>query len=84
MRPLAVHPDRPRSPHFQWRAACAGSVPAELLPTKDREDLIWDLHELGWTDVEIATHTMLSTYTTARIRTRLGLVANRAQTEGVA
>jgi hypothetical protein len=82
MRPLAVNPDRPRSPHFLWKAACAGRVPAEVLPVKDREDLIWDLHELGWTDVEIAAHTMQTSYTVGRIRERLGLSANRPQTEG--
>jgi hypothetical protein len=83
MRNLAATPERPRVPRYLWAAACAGQVPAEMLPTKDREDLVWNLHELGWTDAEIAAHTFMSTYTTARIRTRLGLLGNEAQ-RGVA
>lgn len=57
-------------------AARTGHEPAEVLPTYARE---WLVHELvceGWTDVEIATWTRMSTYTTARIRERLGLAAN--------
>ena len=63
-------------------AACrAGNVPAEVLPPADRERLVGELWAAGWTDVEIATHTHMSTYTTARIRARLGLDA-LSTTEG--
>ncbi|MEV6897489.1 hypothetical protein [Amycolatopsis sp. NPDC051372] len=56
-------------------AACwSGDLPAEQLEPVDRETLVYDLWSAGWTDVEIATHTRLTTYTTARIRDRLGLV----------
>jgi len=56
-------------------------VPAEALPPADRERLVGELWAAGWTDVEIATHTHMSTYTTARIRARLGLDA-LSTTEG--
>jgi hypothetical protein len=52
-------------------------VPAEVLPTRDREDLVWHLHERGWTDDEIAEHTFMTLYTTARIRARLGLAPHQ-------
>lgn len=72
-------PPKPHPKQLQrWRrlrAACwRGELPAEVLDTADREELIYELWLRGWTDVEIAAHTMLSTYTTARIRERLGLV----------
>lgn len=58
-------------------AACrAGLEPAEALPTYARDWLVHDLVSEGWTDVEIATWTRMSTYTTARIRERLRLTAN--------
>ncbi len=78
-RRLAVDPARPeqRSKYDRWAACCQGRFPAEVLSTRDREDLIVDLHTLGWSDVEIAEHCMLSTYTTARIRDRLGLTPNQ-------
>jgi hypothetical protein len=57
-------------------AACwNGDLPAELLQPGDRDQLIYDLWEAGWTDAEVATHTRLTTYTAARIRGRLGLAA---------
>lgn len=55
-------------------AACwNGGLPAELLQRGDRDQLIYDLWEAGWTDAEVAVHTRLTTYTAARIRARLGL-----------
>jgi hypothetical protein len=58
-------------------AACrAGLEPAEALPAYARDWLVHDLVCEGWTDVEIATWTRMSTYTTARIRERLGLKPN--------
>lgn len=56
-----------------------GLEPAEALPRFARDQLIHDLWCSGWTDVEIATWTRMSTYTTARIRERLGLAANRIE-----
>lgn len=50
-----------------------GDTPADVLPTGDRELLLAELAGLGWSVVRIADHTMLSTYTTARILERLGL-----------
>lgn len=64
-----------------WRqhylAALAGEIPAEALPTHVRHRLVARLHRSGWTDVEIATHTRMTTYTTARIRAGLGLAPNQ-------
>lgn len=73
-----------------WRPDCAwvtratlrrqcreGRLPAEALDTADRAYLVHQLWELGWTDAEIATHTWMTTYTTARIRTRLKLAPHR-------
>jgi hypothetical protein len=77
-RALAIQPrPRPqRSPESLWDACCQGVLPAELLPQRDREDLIWQLHQLGWTDTEIAVHCRMSTYTVGRICDRLGLHPN--------
>lgn len=72
--PLA-DPER-RSQYRKWTRCCAGEFPAEALTPRDREDLVARLHELGWTDVQIAEHTRQSTYTTARIRDRIGLPPN--------
>lgn len=58
-----------------WR----GELPAEvlaLIDPREVDQLVFDLWSDGWTDVEIATHTRLSTYTTGRIRARLGLAAH--------
>lgn len=56
---------------------CRGGVlPAEILPAYARDWLVHELHGMGWSDVEIATHTRMSTYTTGRIRDRLGLEPN--------
>jgi hypothetical protein len=65
-----------RTPEHVWRACCAGAEPAESLCTEDREDLVVALHARGWTDLEIATHTRMTTYTTQRIRARLRLRQN--------
>lgn len=56
-----------------FRLAVTGELPADALDTHDREQLVGELWRHGWTDREIAEHTLMSTYTTARIRTRLGL-----------
>lgn len=78
-RRLTAPPSRPgnRADYRTWQQCCAGELPAEKLSTRDREDLITELYELGWPDSEIAEHTRLSTYTTARIRDRLGLTPNQ-------
>jgi hypothetical protein len=58
-------------------SACrAGLEPAEALPSYARDWLVTDLVCEGWTDVEIATWTRMTTYTTTRIRERLRLSAN--------
>lgn len=70
------HPNRPTNP-IQYRAALTGREPAEALCGADR-DLLWrTLVGWGWTDRRIAEHTRTTTYTTVRIRERLGLSANR-------
>ena len=51
-------------------------MPAEALSTRDREDLVAELHGLGWTDHQIAEHIHASTYTTIRILERLELAPN--------
>jgi DNA-binding NarL/FixJ family response regulator len=64
--------------------ACrTGHEPAEALPTYAREWLVHELVREGWTDVQIADWTRMTTYTTARIRARLDLTPNapRAQPE---
>ena len=61
-----------------YRRALRGELPAEALSnTGDREQLVHELWTAGWTDVQIASHTRWSSYTVARIRERLGHVANR-------
>src|SRR5690349_16706911 len=37
-----------------WEACCAGYMPAEALPTREREDLIVTLFGRGWTLTEVA------------------------------
>lgn len=71
---------------LHYREALAGREPAEALPTHVRHRLVAQLHGAGWTDVEIAAHTRMTTYTTARIRAGLGLLPNRpsATTRGAA
>jgi hypothetical protein len=69
-------PVLPRSRPKLWLACWQGRLPAEILPTRDREDLVWHLVDAGWTDRQIAEHTCMTEYTAARIRARLGLVGN--------
>lgn len=68
---------RQRSDYKLWVACWEGREPAEMLSTRDREDLVWNLHEQRLTDLEIAGHTRMSLYTAARIRGRLGLRPNQ-------
>jgi hypothetical protein len=75
--------DRPDNP-LLYAAARAGKQPVEALTTEDRARLITELATRGWTDVRIAEHTRQTTYTTARIRDRLGLAANVPQARAVA
>lgn len=78
------NPCRSAATRRRLLAACrAGHLPAEALDTRDRDQLVAELWRCGLTDVEIATRTHMSTYTTARIRTRLRLPARRA-TSGAA
>lgn len=56
--------------------ALDGLEPAEVLPPAERDRLMRILCGYGWTDVQIAVHTLWSTYTVGRIRERLGLAAN--------
>lgn len=80
-RRLTAPPPQPgnRADYRTWRQCCAGELPAEKLSTRDREDLIAELSELGWSDIDIAEHTKLSTYTVGRIRDRLGLAPNEGR-----
>lgn len=75
--PVDTVPLVPRSRRALWLACWEGRLPAEVLHTRDREDLVWHLVDRGWTDREIAEHTCMTEYTTARIRTRLELEANQ-------
>ncbi len=68
---------RPSTHSLTWRSCLAGRLPAEALPSAEREELVARLWQQGWSDVEIAAHTFMSTYTTTRIRTRLELPAHR-------
>lgn len=70
-----------RSGALLWRACCAGLEPAESLDARDREDLVADLVGRGWSDVEIASLTRMSTYTTARIRSRVAATAQVGEWE---
>jgi hypothetical protein len=72
-----VHHKRPVTDQVAWRLALDGDLPADALSTVDRRALVLVLHNCGWTDVEIASHTRMSTYTTARIREGLGLAGNK-------
>ena len=75
--PSALALGRPRASQWIWEACVDGREPAESLPTKDREDLVYHLvHDLRWTDLQVAEHTRMSTATTVRIRERIGLVPN--------
>ncbi|HLU98717.1 MAG TPA: hypothetical protein VKZ89_17925 [Thermobifida alba] len=78
-RPIAC-----RSGEVLWAAVCGGREPAEALHPQDREDLVAELVGLGWTDLEIAALTRMTTYTTARIRQRLELPPNEERTGAAA
>jgi hypothetical protein len=76
--PKALTLGRPRTNWKLWVRCLEGLEPAESLPALDRADLVWHLvHDLGWTDREIADHTRMTDYTTARIREHLGLKQNQ-------
>lgn len=62
-----------------YLACRRGIEPAESLTTDDRARLVAELHGLGWSDVQIADHCRMTTYTTGRIRGRLGHTANHHQ-----
>lgn len=75
--PAAIALGRPRSSQWIWEACVEGREPAESLPTNDREDLVYHLvHDLGWTDLQVAEHTRMTTSVTVRIRERIGLAPN--------
>lgn len=61
---------------LQYAAALAGREVAEALTAPDRARLVRQLHGRGWTDVQIAQRTRMTTFTTGEIRSRLGLLPN--------
>jgi hypothetical protein len=65
-----------RNVELLLRQCRLGKEPAEALPRFARDWLVHELWSCGWTDLDISTLTRMSTYTTARIRERLGLTAN--------
>jgi hypothetical protein len=70
-----------------WRLCWRGELPLEALAAANpaqRDALFTELWKLGWSDVEIAAHTRMTTYTTGRIRQRLGLAAHRDTGRAVA
>lgn len=67
----------------QFYLAKNGLLPAEALPTRVRGQLVAELHEDGFTDVQIAERTHMTTYTAARIRAALGLVPNPLRVKGL-
>lgn len=67
-------PEAPaRSRAALWRACWRGEAPAEELPAGERDALVRALVRLGWSVVQVAQHTRMSTYTTARIVQRVTL-----------
>lgn len=69
---IEVRPDtRPIANRIAYRACIKGERPAEILAPADRERLVYELHRQGWTDMEIAAHTRMTTYTVSRIRDRI-------------
>lgn len=77
MKPYGWRPRSPTTNTHRYNAAYAGEIPGEVLSLKDSDRLVAELHDLGWSDVEIATHTRWSTYTVARKRGRIGLQPNQ-------
>lgn len=61
----------------RYNLALAGRMAAERLDGTDRDRLLAVLLARGWTDIHIATHTLWTTYTVARIRERIGLPPNK-------
>lgn len=70
-----------RGDDFLLSEARNGHLPAEALPTLLRHQLVRELHNYGWTDLEIADHTRMTLYTAARIRDFLRLRPNRPRAE---
>ncbi len=64
-----IGPDEP----IRYAMARAGREPAEALTGRDRWRLVAELHRAGLSDVEVAAWTRMTLYTTARIRTDMGL-----------
>lgn len=83
-RPPRAPPPPPlmRRVREDYLGAYYGHVPAEALPTHLRWRLVAQLHHAGWTDRQIAELTKLTEYTTARIRTGMGLKPNRGDVRG--
>lgn len=81
MRRLRAAPEQ-RGHSRHYTAARNGELPAEALPTRLRWRLVAELHATGWTDLDIAQWTRMSTYTAARIREGMGLRPNRRRPEG--
>jgi len=78
-------PDTAPMARGRLMSACRrGELPAEVLDTADRDHLVYDFWAAGWSDVEIAIQTRMSTYTTGRIRARLGLAAHPSTRGAVA
>lgn len=61
---------------IRYQRALASHEPAEALSTAERVRLMRTLCGWGWTDHQIAVHTLWSTYTVTRIRDQLGLAVN--------
>lgn len=74
-------PLRPATNPVVLAACWAGREPSELLTRGERDLLLFDLWMKGWTDLEMSVHMKQSTYTTCRIRERLGLEARRPSEE---
>lgn len=79
--PTSAPPFPPPADHWRrcrnYRHALRGQLPAEALTNRgDREQLIHQLWQAGWTDTQIAAHTMWTSHTVERIRDRLNLAAN--------
>ena len=65
------------------RRCVRGEVVAEQVSTHARELAVSWLHRRGCTDAQVAARIRMSTYTAARIRTRLRLAAHPTPTRGV-
>jgi DNA-binding NarL/FixJ family response regulator len=59
------------------RRCIRGALIADEVSTGARELVVAWLHAEGLTDVQIAQRCCMSTYTTSRIRARLGLAVHR-------